>query len=245
MSVTAGEIIDIVARDMAVNVDYPVPDSPISRESILRYIDQGQKQLTFRVTKIKEDYLSIERIYTAPWPDRQSLVLPDDILINKIRLVQWLRGSRRCVLTRLSLAEYAQGSRWEGAPAQASPDGWRAIDVEDEGGNRSTRLVILPERALTEADTIRVFYIRRVPELANESDRPFFPESDTYLEDYAKWKIAQVDPSRTTELYETAYENSLRNLLETFTDRAPQDGGSTLELDESDRWAGMTPVEDL
>lgn len=233
--------IDNVIVDMGVNTDDRTTQSPLSRASILRYLNEAQEELGYRVAKIKEDYLVTRKAYTAPWPTEQQLPLPDDALINKIRLVQWIRQDDHCDLKRLTLMEYASTSAWRTPPVTSVPYGWRPFD--EEGG--PTRIGILPDRSLQVGDSVRMYYVRKIPPLDMEGDTPFFPESGTYLEDYAKWRIALVDPSRTVEAYEAKYENSLRNLMETFTDRTPQDGGTALELSDEDLSMSYEPTMDL
>ena len=242
---TAREMIDNVNVDMGVNVDDRDPGSPVSRRALLRYLNEGQRELVLRITKIKEDYLLTSHSYTpdpetGAWPDGQFFPLPTGVVVQKVRQVWSVDESgTRCRLRPISLSELAGLEGWPGT--STFPTGWRIIDKGEEGA-RTAGIEVTPPRSLGSIRRIVAYYIRGVPDMA-ESDHPHFPESDVYLESYAKWRVALVDPSRTTELYEAPYENHLRNLLETFTDRTPQDGGTMLELSEDDRAIGEEPVD--
>ena len=266
---TAKDLIDHVLQDMGVSLEAPYQGgSPLTRQSVLRFLDEGQRELVLRVTKIKEDYLLVERDVSPPeggWPIDQAVPLAGkdyatNILINKVRMVRAQRddGCWR-TLRHVSLMDFEKARDWARNEEGGTPLGWRLVDrfiaARDADpdadppvaavprSHMAPFLILSPPGSMGRTQQLRIYYVRKAPPLASEDDEPLFPESSTYLEDYAKWRIAQVDPSRSTETYEAKFEGSLRNLMETFTDRTPQSGGRPLQLSAEDAATSTTPVD--
>ena len=67
--------------------------------------------------------------------------------------------------------------------------------------------------------------------MIEDSDTPDVGECQDYLLSYAKWRVAQVDSTRSSEIYFQDAQMRQKNFLESYIDRTPEDGGTELQLD--------------
>ena len=95
---------------------------------------------------------------------------------------------------------------------------------------KSAKIAIVPRRSLGQVRFLRIYYLRKVNNMVADTDRPDIPGSEDYLVDYAKWKVAQVDPQRSSDIYMASYKELEMSLLESYSDRTPEEGGQTLRV---------------
>lgn len=242
-----GEIVNAVGKDMGL--DFNRDGGLLNEDDIKRFVNLGLRQLAQRITKLREDYFLtyVEIDFDG---SNNEFNLPSNVLINKIRKVDYYNNGCYFDIPRVDLDKYSQ---YIGTYSSSSsiPTGYfliqNPIPTPAEGETaetpsvRETKLILLPPEPLTSVQSLRIYYLRNVTEMVNNSDVPEIPFSQDYLYYYAKWNVAVTDPSKavTTDLHYKAWDEALKNLLETYADKAPQDGGMMFDIMPEQRLVGI------
>ena len=244
---TFRNMIDDIGRDMNLDFEAEGSNSLVREIDVKRYLNEGQEEVAKRLQKIKEDYFVT--VYEVPFEAGiNEYALPPDIFAHKIRKVAYIENQVFTTIRKVTFKDYIAYS----SPVVATgsyPIGYYILEKPISGqGNKlgtSTKLILLPPGGLINVRGLQVFYIRVITPMVNDDDTPDIPESESYLEAYARRKIASFDPSRTSESFEVEYNVKLKNLLESYTDRTPEEGGELLQLDAEELEENRGFVEDL
>lgn len=241
MNDTLYDMVTEVSNEMAVDSG-PYSSSLVDNEAIIGFVNRGQRELTREILKIKEDYfLTYHDIPIEANIDVYDL--PDGIFVNKIRKIAYQYGGFFTNLKRLSFNDYV-GGLGEAVSSASVPWGYFLMEVPTDG---KAKIHLIPQKADFSSTTtsFRVFYIRMVRPMVKGPDFPDIPESSDYLVAYAKWQTAMVDPTRATETYEVARNEALKNVIESFLDRVPQEGGDPIEIPSNILEMSYNPAEDI
>ena len=236
---TFKEMQDTVGREMRLDLDSPYSNALTDREMIKGYLNAAQRILAREIVKFKEDYfLTYVDIPAAPGVNEYPL--PADILINKVRRVTYKYSGEYYGLKALTLDEFY---RWRGDNEGRGPTPLGYFLVEAPG--QAVTISLAPLQALESVSLLRIFYLRKVAEMTADDDIPEMDDSEDFLVAHAKWKASINDPTREEEAYESDRDKELKNLIETFVDRAPRDGGDELEIPCEEYDMSVNPSEAL
>ena len=242
---TFREMIEDVRRDM--NLDFNITNPYISEADVKRFINEGQEEVARRLQKIKEDYFVT--VFDVPFETGiNEYALPPDIYAHKIRKVAFIENEVFTTIKKLTFQDYIRYS----SPIVATgsyPIGYYILEKPIAGqGNKlgtSTKLILLPPGGLINVRGLQVYYIRIITPMVMDSDTPDIPESTPTLEAYARRKVALYDPTRSSESFVEEWNIFMKNLLESYTDRTPEEGGDLLQIDAEDLEAARGFAEDL
>ena len=227
-------MVDSVNTDLGLDAFDPQSSSLVLATDIKRYLNEGHREIFKMLLKLKEDYFLTEEVLTIV-PGQNEYPLPDYIYSNKIRKVSFEYSNLFNTLTKLSFDEYI-ALKSPNYVSSSLPSGYFIIDTglrPEQHSVRSVKIIFLPPQSLGSVESINIYYLRNVNDMIEDSDIPDIPGCDDYLVSYAKWKVAQVDPTRTMDLYDTDMKEKRQNFLETYIDRTPEEGGTALEINPS------------
>ena len=244
---TFRQMVDDIGYDMNLDLDSGDTNALADRDAVKRYLNEGQEELARRLQRIKEDYFVTD--YTVPYVNGVSeYALPEDIYAHKVRKVAYIENDIFTVLEKVSFNDYINYS----SPVIAGgayPYGYYLVEKSNpdvkSSVKRSVRLILIPTRGLQNVMGLTVYYIRQVTPMAMDTDTPDIPGTEAYLEAYTRREIALRDPSRTSESFVEEYSIKMKNILESYTDRTPQEGGEYLEIGSDQLDMSRSHVEDL
>lgn len=242
---TFREIVDAVLSDMGLTSGNSVADV----DAVKRYVNLGHIKLSRELIKLREDYfLTYYDIDESSDPALSREVseypLPPDILINKIRMVSYRNYNEYFQVNRVDLETYLSYSyTYDGG--QSIPAGYFILQNPTPPGEKASvtksKIVFLPIRSLQNVKQVRVHYLRQLTPLVNDDDVPDIPECQEFLYYYALHRVSVTDPNyaTTSDMHYKAWDEALKNLLETFVDKTPRDGGELFRMSEESALAGM------
>lgn len=248
---------DFVSRRMGLDLDSAYPNSNAVRDSVKDYLNLAQSELHKELLKIGEDYFLTGQIleHDSELPINQ-FSLPSHIYANKIRKVVYNYQRSKYVLRAISFDDFIEWSSPDLAADLNQPFGYyiherTSGNTDPEGEERglktSTVIHFVPPSTvqfLGDEDSFEVFFLRVPRDMVADGDYPDIPESTGFLEAYANWQIALDDPTRNEDLYYRDHQNKLRNIIETFSDKDPQEGGVVMEIPRDVISNAINPVED-
>ena len=206
-------------------------NSLTTKEDIVRYLNEAQRIAARAVLQVKEDYfLSYEDFPVIP--NKTEYDLPEFIYVNKIRKVAYYFSNRYFVIPQEDINRLIYGL--DPAEVNSSPSFYCLLEQKqtssDRASVRKTKLVLGPGAGFTTINSLRIYYLRVPTPLVNDTDIADLPDSEDFIVAYAVYKIAQVDPSATTELLYKDMMDRKMELQNSFVDRTPKEGGNQLKI---------------
>ena len=250
MSQTLKQMADRVDRDLSLNIDDRYGQSLVLREDVYKYLNEGHEFIAREIaTKVKEDYfLRLTELDVVAGVSEYSL--PKEMFINKVRAVLFGNESGYQKLEEVSFDQYL-GYASLRTKDSANPIGYflsQTGDIPEESEEKSlktqVKIILLPNANYKEGYHLKVYYIRNPTQLINDEDRPDIVSSEDTLIAYAKYQIClNRDPTLGLSRHTTDFENKMTNLIGSYADRTPEEGGTQLNVDECTIYSALGPAE--
>ena len=248
MTQTLRQMADRVDRDLSLNIDDRHGQSLVLRDDVYKYINEGHQYIAQEIsTKIKEDYflrLTEIPIQSGTW----EYSLPPKMFINKVRGVLFGNESGYTKLNEASFNEYlkyvSQQHTNQETPCSYFLSQRTDSQLPQKSLKTEVKLILLPPSNYKEGDHLQVYYIRNPIQLENDADIPDVVSSEDTLVAYAKYQIClNRDPTLGLSAHTKDFESKMTNLISSYTDRTPDEGGTELSVDECTRYTALGPAE--
>ena len=243
------EMQDRVGREMSLDLDSPLSNSQINRDTVKAFLNDGLLTLSQNITtKVREGYFLTYQDFSPPpqVPGKESeLSLPEGILANKIRKVALKITDVYTILDRLTFDQYISLlGDIETSPSR--PLGYFVIEEalagDGQGRVKDSKIVFVPRSAFTTVSNIRIYFLRSVSFMEEDTDTPELANCEEYLIAHAKYRVGIEDPSRNRDDYSEWRNEKLKDTLEVYTDRFPVEGGEAMEFSCEALATSMNPV---
>lgn len=151
--------------------------------------------------------------------------MPTNIYANKIRFIQYSKGTRRYKLERVKLAQIEDIVRYY-------TNEWYWYNIENQNGVDGPKIIIYPTPNFSHTDTLKLYYLRNANRVEVATDNIDIPEFINYIFAFVKWKIAFKELSPALNSYIEAKDRQ-EVIMKATLDQMVPDEDETIDPDFS------------
>jgi hypothetical protein len=199
----------------------------IQPQEMLKYCNDALREAEKQITTMYEDYF-LSKTYLPLVVGVSEYDLPLDIWAHKIRGIVYQSGTIIYQIKRLRTKNMFEDIE---EINQFSTSDWYRYFILKQGAD--PKLVLTPPAKETSTQNVKIYYLREVKKVAQDTDTIDIPEATNFIVSYMKSKCGQKENSGlpVAELVEDT-KREMETFIETLREMVP-DKDNSIEQDFS------------